>query len=106
MLNKVQGIEAHGELFLRLPRLKPAIAGRADYLRFSEIYNAPGLRRSYLIWRYLDELFCRSRTVGFKLMYPQLRQYPELFAYIVSRRVRIVHLTRINQLDVVISEER
>lgn len=106
MLNRVQGVEAHGELFLHQPRQNPSIAGRADYRRFSEIHAAPGIRRSYLVWSYLNELYRRSRTVGFKLMYPQLRRYPEVFAYLVSRRVRIVHLTRMNQLDVVISEER
>ncbi len=106
MLNRVQGVEAHGELFLQKPRLKPSIAGRADYRRFSEVYPTPGLRRCDHVWTYLNGLYRRSRTVGFKLMYPQLRQYPELFVYFVSRRVRIVHLTRMNQLDVIISEER
>jgi LPS sulfotransferase NodH len=64
------------------------------------------MRRLSLVYSYLNELYGRATTVGFKLMYSQFRQYPELFAYVASRRLRIVHLTRVNQIDVLISEER
>ena len=40
-----------------------------------------------------------------KLMYSQLKQYPWLLAYMVLRRVRVVHLVRSNLLDVVVSQE-
>src|SRR5690606_17847070 len=38
------------------------------------------------------------------LMYSQMRQYPETLAYILRRRLLIVHLVRRNHLDVVLSE--
>jgi hypothetical protein len=106
MLNRVPGVEAHGELFLNRPRLTAAIAGRADYPRFLESHPAAGMRRIGLVFSYLDELYERAPTVGFKLMYSQFRQYPELFAYLANRSLRVVHLTRLNQIDVLVSEER
>jgi LPS sulfotransferase NodH len=106
MLNRVPGLQAHGELFLNRPRLTAAIAGRADYPRFLERHPAQGLRRIGLVFSYLDELYGRADAVGFKLMYSQFRQYPELFAYVGIRRLRVVHLTRLNQIDVLVSEER
>jgi hypothetical protein len=106
MLNRVPGVEAHGELFLSQLRLTAAMAGRADYPRFFERHPAAGVRRLSLVFSYLNKLYGRAPTVGFKLMYSQFRQYPELFAYVASRRLRIVHLTRLNQIDVVVSEER
>ena len=106
MLNRVSGVEAHGELFLNRPRQTAAIAGRSDYPRFRERHPVAGVRRLILLFSYLDELYRRAATVGFKLMYSQIRQYPELIAYIARRGLRIVHLTRLNQIDVLISEER
>jgi hypothetical protein len=38
-------------------------------------------------------------------MYSQLRRYPEIVAYMALRRVRIVHLLRLNLIDIVVSEE-
>jgi LPS sulfotransferase NodH len=38
-------------------------------------------------------------------MYTQLRRYPEIVVYLAVRRVRIVHLTRRNHIDVIVSEQ-
>lgn len=105
LLNLQSGVEAHGELFLNQRRLKPAIAGRADYPRFIETRASPGLTRVSRVFSYLNRLYRAPRTAGFKLMYAQLRRYPEILVYLAARRIRIVHLTRCNHIDVIISEE-
>jgi hypothetical protein len=105
LLNKQSGVEAHGELFLNRPRLSPAIADLADYRRFIEVYGTPGLTRVFRVFSYLTGLYRAPRTVGFKLMYTQLRKQPEILAYLAVRRVRVVHLVRHNHIDVIVSEE-
>lgn len=102
-INSVPGGEGHMELFYHLPRREPPRAGCNDYPRFVEIGTRFG-RRPRAVFDYLDRLYSRPGAVGFKLMYSQLRQYPETLAYIVRRRLHIVHLRRRNHLDVVLSE--
>jgi hypothetical protein len=99
------GVEAHGELFLNRPRLRPAIAGRADYRRFVEVHGTPRLTRIAKVFSYLNRLYRAPGLVGFKLMYTQLRRHPEILVYLAIRRVLVVHLVRKNQIDVIISEE-
>jgi LPS sulfotransferase NodH len=38
-------------------------------------------------------------------MYSQLRKHPEILAYMAVRRVHVVHLIRVNHIDVIVSEE-
>lgn len=98
-------VEGHMELFYHLERREPARAGCNDYPRFVESRDshAAGVR-PMAVFRYLDQLYARRHAVGFKLMYSQLREYPEILAWLVWRRLPIVHLLRANHLDVVISE--
>lgn len=105
LLNTQPGIETHGELFLKHGRLSPAIAGRADYCRFVDTYDNSSVWRVPRVFTYLNEFYRAPRTVGFKLMYSQLRRYPEILAYFAFRRVRIVHLVRLNLIDVIVSDE-
>ena len=105
LLNSQEGVDAHGELFLHHPRSSPAIAGRADFRRFVEIHGASRLARVPRVLSYLNELYRTPRTTGFKLMYSQLREYPEILPYLVLRRVKIIHLMRRNHIDVIVSEE-
>lgn len=102
-INNVPGAQGHMELFYHDVRRKPAMAGCNDYLRFVELRSELG-RRPRAVFTYLDRLYARPGAVGFKLMYSQLREYPEILAYLAWRRFRIVHLVRQNHLDVVISE--
>jgi LPS sulfotransferase NodH len=104
LLNQI-GVEAHGELFLRQPRTTPPLVGRADYKRFVDYYRGPRALRFGHVVRFLNELYNRSHAVGFKLMYGQLRSYPEVGAYLCVRRVRILHLIRDNLIDALVSEE-
>lgn len=104
-LNMQPGVEAHGGLFHDRRRVRPAIAGRDDYQRFIEVYGSSHRMRPYRVFAYLNQLYRKPQTVGFKLMYTHLRRHPELFAYLVAHRVKIVHLVRRNHLDVLVSEE-
>ena len=105
LLNRQPSVEAHGELFLDRGRMTPAIAGRDDYRRFIEVHGTPRLTRIPRVFAYLNALYRTKEAVGFKLMYSQLRKFPELLAYLAIRRVSIVHLTRLNLVDIVVSEE-
>ena len=105
LLNMQKSVDAHGELFLAEGRLTPAIAGREDFPRFIEVHGVPRLTRLPRLVCYLNQLYQTPRTVGFKLMYTQLRRYPEILAYFALRRIKIIHLTRLNQIDVIVSDE-
>lgn len=105
-LNKLPGAEGHMELFYHEPRREPARAGRNDYPRFVESRDAEARgRRPFAVFRYLDGLYGRHAAAGFKLMYSQLREYPEILLYVMLRRLPIIHLVRNNHLDVLVSEE-
>lgn len=102
--NKQSGVEAHGEVFLDRPCASPAIAGCANYRRIMEVHGSPHVTRILRVVSYLNELFRTPHTVGFKLMYAQIRKHSEMFACMAFRRLRKVHLTSGNQIDVIISE--
>lgn len=105
-INSVTGAQGHLELFYDDIRRAPARAGRNDYPRFFEIGDTfPGRTRVARIFAYLDKFYSRPGAVGFKVMYSQLRQYPEVLLYIAVRRLAVVHLVRRNDLDVILSGE-
>jgi hypothetical protein len=104
----------HGELFI--PRRKPRhsrlmTAGTAEYLdqRFRSIplyceFRLSGPRlRPFRVFHYLERVLADAGSVGFKLMYSNLVQFPEVWVWAVLRRLRVVHLVRENHLDVAIS---
>ena len=102
LLNQMQGTTTYGELFL--PRKR---SGKWDadfaYPRFVEARQAGQRNRPAEVFKYLDTLYQQPGAVGFKLMYSHLRRYPELLAYLLVHRVRVVHLVRKNPLDLLIS---
>ncbi|HEX6929283.1 MAG TPA: hypothetical protein VF267_08535 [Gammaproteobacteria bacterium] len=100
-INSVPGTQGHMELFYHSPRRAPPRAGCNDYPRFVEVRR--GLRPA-AVFRYLDEFYSRPGTIGFKLMYPHIRQYPEILLYLLMHRVSVIHLVRNNHLDVILSE--
>lgn len=97
-------VAAHGELFL--PRVR-ATEGSWDAEfsgpRYVETPFAGRAVRPFSVFSYLADLYGAPGAVGFKLMYAQLGQYPEIMAYFVRHRVRVVHLVRRNHLDVLLS---
>jgi LPS sulfotransferase NodH len=54
---------------------------------------------------YLNRLYGRHGATGFKLMYSNILHLPEIWVYLVWRRIRVVHLVRLNHLDVYISSQ-
>lgn len=114
VLGGVPGTTVFAELFLprRKPREDRSMSWRtAEYLdrtqRGHPLFCEASPRlgpRPWSVVTYLDEVYRRSGAVGFKVMYSNLVRHPELWAYVVSRRVRVVHLVRANLLDVVVSE--
>lgn len=101
ILNNLENTTAYGELFLRQKRTWDA--GSLDYPRFSEAKLKGPAVRPLSTFAYLDGLYRMPGPVGFKLMYSQVRVYPEILVYLCRHHVRVVHLVRRNHLDVVIS---
>jgi LPS sulfotransferase NodH len=103
-LNNFEGVSAHGELFL--PRQRN-LSGKWDaefaYTRFVETKFKSWTIRPFSVFSYLNTLYSMPGKVGFKLMYKQLGLYPEILAYFMRHRIRILHLVRRNHLDVMLS---
>lgn len=111
LYNSHPGLRVFGEPF----KDAPVRAGDAHKLKWG--YITPPIR--YYEWRikynrkrprgpldYLKMLERDSadyRAMGFKLMYNQLAQKPELLVPLFVRRYRVMHLVRHNILDVLIS---
>jgi hypothetical protein len=73
------------------------------YPRFIESKVEGWRVRPFSVFSYLNVLYNRPGKVGFKLMYKQLGIYPEMLAYFMRHRIRIIHLVRQNHLDVMLS---
>jgi hypothetical protein len=106
-------IKAYGELLLSprtgWPDWPPGAGDRPffdTYLADRHV-SASSIRRHGHLYRFLDWVYEPAfgcRTIGFKLMYDEARPYPELFLYLRSRRVRVLHLRRENLLDIAVSQ--
>lgn len=106
LLDSHPQIRCFGELFLYRPwpdwpdpRLRPFYEFRQRH---------PG-RRPALTARYLATLSQypgKHEAIGFKLMYNQLAEFPEILYTLTKHRFRLIHLVRLNPLDVVISRQR
>ena len=103
-LNSLQHVTAHGALFLRRERSSER-RWDSDFARPRFIdTKSDGLTfRPFSVFSYLNALYSTPGTVGFKLNYAQLGKYPEILAYLIRHRIRVVHLLRRNHLDVVLS---
>ncbi|MGH3065766.1 MAG: sulfotransferase [Gaiellaceae bacterium] len=104
ILNGLDGVSAQGELFLPRPR-SPETRWDSDFAlpRYLESRKTHGSVRPFSVYSYLSALYNGDGWIGFKLMYSQLRRYPEILPYLMRKRVRVVHLVRRNHLDVLIS---
>ena len=100
-MNRAAGVTAYGELFLAN---RMQTWGASDVPPY-DAYRSAG--RFPRVIRYTRGVLDRpgNAAVGFKLMYGQARRHPTLWAYLMARRVRIIHLVRENSLDVAISRQ-
>ena len=103
-LSSIPHVTAQGELFLPRARVSEK-RWDSDFARSRYIETkSDGLPfRPFSVFSYLDALYRTPGAVGFKLMYKQLGLYPEILAYLIKHRVRVVHLVRQNHLDVMVS---
>ncbi|MEW6754949.1 MAG: Stf0 family sulfotransferase [Candidatus Latescibacterota bacterium] len=111
-LNSHPSVVAYGELFLQDGRGTPPW-GAQDVVRWREHLarlrsGTPGCSRREALVAYLDALFAPrpgAVAIGFKLMYGQAGEYPQIGEYMTARGCSVVHLIRRNVLDVQISRE-
>lgn len=103
-LNNYPDVFAHSELFLPRPQVSEGKwNSEFAYHRFVES-KVKGLPlRPFSVFSYLNTFYSMPGKVGFKLMYKQLGLYPEILAYLLRHRVRVIHLMRQNHLDVMLS---
>ena len=107
-------VGGYGEVLLRgvggWSDWPPGAADRPFFTTY--LQGAPAresfLRRHLRLFAYLDYLYAPRRdyrAIGFKLMYDQLRLYPQILAYLRIHRGCVLHLRRTNLLDIVLSRE-
>ena len=103
-LNRFPDVFAHSELFLPRPQVSEG-KWNSDfaYPRFVESKVRGLALRPFSVFSYLNTFYSMPGKVGFKLMYKQLGLYPEILAYLLKHRVRVIHLLRQNHLDVMLS---
>jgi hypothetical protein len=101
-LDQAHGVKSYLELMHTKAGNASGVVGN-DYRYFR--YWRPGPLHRFRSWQYLDGLYDQPGAVGFKLMYGQLRKFPELLLYFRRRKIRVVHLVR-DDLDAVISKAR
>ncbi len=119
VLNHVRGLSAYSELFAA-PQKKAGTeeltqeqSDKTTYyldqtIRAYPHYYQPGEKRGirpFSIFSYLDAFYEQEGQNGFKLMYTQLAKHPEIWLYILIKKISIIHLIRQNHLDVIISRE-
>ena len=106
MLDSHPRVSCYGELLLPEGTGRHPV-GAQDTVPLSDVLrerHRGSLARHLEGWRYLDRLYRgRAESVGFKLMYAQVRAFPWLPAYLALRRVRVVHVVRRNKFDQVLS---
>lgn len=104
MLNALDDVSAHGELFLPRPRSEER-RWDSDFARSRYVEARPqlGRLRPFSVYKYLDAFYDCEAITGFKLMYSQLKLFPEILPYVIKRKLRVVHLVRRNHLDVLVS---
>lgn len=113
MLSGHPRVVAYSELLMHGGQGRPKWGGDEGLVYWPTFLEQQGsprsrLRRAYLLWRYLGHVYAEQPGIdaaGFKLMYSQLRVSRPLLAFLVLKRVRVIHLIRRNVLDVVLSKE-
>ncbi len=112
LLDSQPAIASYDELFLE-GASGSGYWGRTDREFFEPFYTRRrrhdnALERARWGLHYLADLYAprpRLQAIGMKLMYEQMWKNPVLWTYVVRHRVRVIHLTRRNLLDIVISEQ-
>lgn len=120
VLNNLQDTRAYSELFLqpsqKIQGNRPTFTLMGEtqayldgsiraYPHYHYSSTQKGKIRPFTIYNYLGGLYEQPGAIGFKLMYGQLAPFPEIWAYIMARRIAVIHLIRRNFLDIIVSHE-
>lgn len=106
-------VGAYGELLLAArtgyQRWPPGAGDRPFFETYLEERGIPNSHRGrhLHLFEFLDYVYAPRAdrcAIGFKTMYRSAASYPELLAYFRLRAVRVLHLVRINLLDVALSQ--
>lgn len=100
-LNRLPGVTCYDELFVPEPRQRTGLF--ADYPLYHDLPRGRFGRRPSAL-AYVHRLYRTPGVVGFKMMAGQLRPYRQVWAYLILRRVAVVHLVRANLLEALVSE--
>lgn len=102
-IDRIDKVTCYSELFSTKRDFDDFGGGQS--LETFKAYRAKhGGVRPFVTFRYLDKVFSGRETVGFKLLMTQVRKFPEVFLYLVLRRVAVIHLIRENTVDILVSK--
>ena len=102
LLNSNPKIQAFRELFIDKEFIFPD-SKLSTFILYQK--TNPG-KRPIITFEYLkklDDYQEDEEAIGFKLMYDQLLDYPEIIFKLVQEKYKIIHLVRENHLDAIIS---
>jgi LPS sulfotransferase NodH len=111
LINSHPQIQAYREVFLNEPKKTHVKEWNKHILpetRFYDFKNENLLWRPLSTFKYLNSLTRQSQrysSVGFKLSYGQLFNHPEILWKLILDRYKIIHMLRLNPLDVIISKQ-
>lgn len=105
LLDSHRGVKVYNEPFLYIA--KRPLWKEATLPTFFDFNTRSRLPRPLTTFNYLAmmqaEAAEHAQSVGFKVMYNQIIQFPELLAAIILKRYKIIHLIRKNSLAVQLS---
>ncbi len=99
-LSRHPDLVAHDEMF-NLGMEAPARAN--NYFMLSGERNR--YPRPISVWKFLARHFRGVERAGFKMLYGDLRQFPDVIGCLILMRFGVIHIIRQNQLDATISLE-
>ena len=107
-INSHKSVRCYQELFnMGSLRNSPAKSKRAYHVyRKASLLNYAKhfLYRSKFISEYLDWVYHKSKkTIGFKLMANQGRDFPDAVDYLKNNKIKVIHVVRKNTLKVLVS---
>ncbi len=114
MLNSHPQIKTYEELFLHAFKEKLEWAGERDVLPWNahwknHNHGIQSMFKPYYRLKYLNHVYSQeesnTKTMGFKLMYHQIKRNWDILPYLLWHKVHVIHLIRDNFLDVLLSEE-
>jgi len=83
----------------------PKVQGFRELFIDQEFIFPDSKLSTFLFLHNLDNYLNQREAIGFKLMYDQLLDYPEIILKLIQEKYKIIHLVRENYLDAIISSK-